>query len=82
MTFNDMKGLPGRLAEDSLAYCQASSHNSGECNRTLQTRELVPNPTFNRQRLCMTVLLVIIAVATFIAVLSYLAGDRQVYVVV
>ena len=30
------------------------------------------------QRLCMTVLLVIIAVATFVAVLSYLAGDRHV----
>ena len=45
-------------------------------------RELVPNPTFNRQRLCMTVLLVIIGIATFIAVLSYLAGDRQVRTVV
>jgi len=29
------------------------------------------------QRLCMTALLVIIAVATFVAVLSYLAGDRS-----
>ena len=45
-------------------------------------REFVPNPIINRQRLCMTVLLVIIAIATFIAVLSYLAGDRQVCLVV
>ena len=37
-----------------------------------------PNPIRNAQRLCMTALLVIIAVATFVAVLSYLAGDRHV----
>ena len=52
-----------------------------KCLATLHSHDQPENPVDSKppsvQRLCMTILLLAVALATFVAVLSYLAGDRE-----